>query len=298
MSELLTDASDSHYSNLNLGDILYALFKHKWKILICAVIGIIAAASVQILYTPVYESHAKLLVRYVLERTPIDPDANSQKMAMNVIGAEVEILTSWDLAVQVAEALGPKRLLPNAPGNPTASDAAGSIAAGLSVMPSMGSNIIFVAYRNPDPDLARLVLDELVNRYFNKHLEVHRSAGAFDFVTQQTDQVHARLNETEDALRSLKTKAGIVSLADSTNVLSASLNRVQEQLQTTEEELADQTTLVKAMEEVPGAEGEPKRATTRPATEKDQQRYHAIVGRLGGLRQYDLDLLAKYTPEN
>ena len=31
-----------------------------------------------------------------------------------VIGAEIEILTSWDLAMQVAQAIGPKRLLPPA----------------------------------------------------------------------------------------------------------------------------------------------------------------------------------------
>src|SRR3954447_6069217 len=243
MAEFLTDTSEAHAPTFGLGDILHALFKHKWKILICTIIGIIAAVCVQVLYTPMYESHAKLLVRYVLERTPIDPDAPSQKMAMNVIGAEVEILTSWDLAVQVAEALGPKRLLPNAPGNPSVSDAAGSVSAGLTVIPSGASNMIFVAYRNRDPDLSRLVLDELVNRYFVRHLEVHRSAGAFDFVTQQTDQVHARLNETEDALRNLKMKAGIVSLADATNALSASLNKVGEQLENAEEELADQTTL-------------------------------------------------------
>ncbi|HEX8680084.1 MAG TPA: Wzz/FepE/Etk N-terminal domain-containing protein [Chthoniobacterales bacterium] len=299
MAELLRDAGDaedSHYSNLNVGDALYAIFKHKWKILLCAIAGLLVAAYVQITWTPIYESHAKLLVRYVLERTPIDPDANSQKMALNVIGSEVEILTSWDLALAVAEALGPKRLLPHAP-NPTVTDAAGTVAGGLRVFPGGGANIIFVAYSNRDPDLARLVLDELVNRYFTKHLEVHRSAGAFDFVTQQTDQVRARLNETEDALRALKSKAGIVSFNDSMGALSGSMARIEEQLQNQEEELADQTTLVKALEQAPAAASDPKRAP-RPAVSKDVQNYQAVAGRLERLRHGELDLLAKYTPDN
>ena len=297
MAELLRDAEeDSHYSPLNVGDILYAIFKHKWKILACTVAGLIAAAYVQITWTPVYESHAKLLVRYVLERTPIDPDANSSKMAMNVIGSEVEILTSWDLALQVAEALGPKRLLPNSP-NPSVPEAAGTVAGGLRVFPGGGANIIFVAYSNSNPDLARLVLDELVNRYFVKHLEVHRSAGAFDFVTQQTDQVRARLNETEDALRALKSKAGIVSFNDSMAGMSNSLGRVDEQLRTLEDEIADQTTLVKALEESPGSTGDAKGAS-RAATTKDVQSYQAIAGRLERLRHGELDLLAKFTPDN
>ncbi|MDQ6626243.1 MAG: Wzz/FepE/Etk N-terminal domain-containing protein, partial [Verrucomicrobiota bacterium] len=297
MAEFLMDGNEeAHYSSFNLGDILYALFKHKWAILALGLAGLVAAGCVRFFYTPVYQSHAKLLVRYVLERTPIDPDA--QKMANNVIGAEIEILNSWDLSLQVAEALGAKRLLPNA-ASPSVSDAAGTVAGGLSVFPSGGANIIYVAYQNPDPDLAKLVLEELVNRYFVRHLEVHRSAGAFDFVTQQTDQVHARLNETEDALRSLKMKAGIVSVGDSKAALSMSLNKVEDQLQQTEEELADQETVVKAMEGTapPSTSDEPKK-TAKASVQKDVQRYQAIVGRLNGLRQGELDLLAKYTPEN
>ncbi len=291
------ELTDNHYSGMSLGDILFAIFKHKWKILLCGIVGVIAAVTVQILYTPMYESHAKLLVRYVMERTPIDPDANSGKMAANIIGSEVEIITSWDLAVQVAEALGPQRLIPGATGQPSMTEAAGVVAGGLTVVPSGSSNIIFVAYRNADPDLARLVLDELVNRYFNKHLEVHRSAGAFDFVTQQTDQVHARLNETEDALRALKSKAGIVSLADSTASLSASLNKVQEQLQTTEEEIADQAARVKMMEQIPIAPVDSKK-TARGVQSKDVQHYQAVVQRLERLRAAELEVLSKYTEDN
>ena len=60
-----------------------------------------------------------------------------------------------------------------------------------------GTNIIMVSYKNPDPELATLVLKELISRYFTKHLDVHRSADAFNFVAQQSDEVRARLNQTE-----------------------------------------------------------------------------------------------------
>src|SRR5206468_12502188 len=105
------------HSGLNLSAILFALFKRKRTIVGCAAVGIIAAAAVYFLYPPSYESEAKLLVRYVLERRGVDPidGANSAAAANDtdkVIGAEIEILTSWDLAVQVAQALGPQRLLP------------------------------------------------------------------------------------------------------------------------------------------------------------------------------------------
>ena len=110
-----------HHSGIRLSDILFALFKRKWTIILCALVGIIAAAAFYFFYPPVYESQAKLLVRYVLERSAIDPveaekaaAATSNNYTDRVIGAEMEILTSWDLAVQVAEAIGPKRLVPPA----------------------------------------------------------------------------------------------------------------------------------------------------------------------------------------
>ena len=206
-------------------------------------VGIIAAAAFYFFYPPVYESQAKLLVRYVLERSAVDPieaekaAAASSNYSDRVIDAEIEILTSWDLAVQVAQAIGPKRLLPPATdlltkvahaiglkqssAAATESEAASIISSGLKVISSKGSNIIFVSYKNHDPQMATLVLQELLSRYFVKHLEVHRSAGAFDFVTQQTDQVRARLNQTEDALKSLREKTGIASLKEGSAALTS-----------------------------------------------------------------------------
>src|SRR5437773_6931890 len=195
-----------HHSGIHLSDILFALFKRKGTIILCAVVGIIAAAAFYFFYAPVYESQAKLLVRYVLERSAVDPiEAEKAAIASNsegdrVIGAEIEILTSWDLALQVAQAIGPKRLLPPAtdlltkvahaiglkrPGAvATEGEAASAISSGLKAISSKGSNIIVVSYKNHDPQMATLVLQEVLSRYFVKHLEVYRSAGALEFVTQ------------------------------------------------------------------------------------------------------------------
>ena len=133
-----------------------------------------------------------------------------------MIDAEVQILTSWDLAAEVASAIGPTRL-----GARSKEAAAGMIVSGLQVTPTKGSDVILVSYQNRDPQIATLVLQELLNRYFVKHLEVHRSAGAFDFVTQQTDQVRARLNQTEDALKALRDKTGITSFKDGSDALAS-----------------------------------------------------------------------------
>ena len=133
--------------------------------------------------------------------------------------------TATDLLTRVAQAIGLKRFSSAAA---TESDAAGSIASGLKVISNKGSNIILISYKNRNPEIATLVLQELLSRYFVKHLEVHRSAGAFDFVTQQTDQVRARLNQTEDALKSLREKTGIASLKEGSAALTTEAAKTQE----------------------------------------------------------------------
>jgi uncharacterized protein involved in exopolysaccharide biosynthesis/Mrp family chromosome partitioning ATPase len=258
------------HSGVKLGDIFFALFKRKRTIMVCAGLGIIATAAVYFLYPPSYESQAKLLVRYVLERSGVDPvEAEKAGTASStegdrVIGAEMEILTSWDLAMEVARAIGPQRLLPPAQdlvtqvaraiglkqllphsgASATETDAANSIVSGLKVISNKGSNIIFISYKDGNPEMATLVLQELLSRYFVKHLEVHRSAGAFDFVTQQTDQVRTRLNQTEDALKSLREKTGIASLKEGSVALTSEAAKTQEQLNTAEADLAEQQALV------------------------------------------------------
>src|SRR5205823_9651232 len=238
---------------------------------------------------------------YVLERSAVDPIDGTKPMFQSsndsdrVIGAEMEILTSWDLAVQVAQAIGPKRLLAPAPvpdpvkrvaeavglkqllppsgAAASETDAAHSIILALNVLSNKGSNIIFISYKNRSPQMATLVLQELLSRYFVKHLEVHRSAGAFDFVTQQTDQVRARLNQTEDALKSLRDKTGVVSLKDGSTALTAEAAKTQEDLNAAEAELAEGRALVKNT-----AENKSKKWKSQPSEKTPESAKARVAG--------------------
>ena len=314
--------NDPEPSRINLSNILFAIFKWKRTILAFALAGVVIAAAVYFFYPATYESDARLLVRYVLERSGFDPvDAISGQPGRGgtgitndgVIAAEVSILTSWDLSVQVAEALGPNRVLPDTKA-PTVVGAAAAINSGLSTTTAKGSNIIGVAYQNRKPEVATAVLNELVNRYFTKHLEVHRSAGAFDFVSQQSDQIRARLNQTEDALKTLKAKAGVMSLQDSMASISAQSQHLEDQLRAAENDLAEQQAKVKQIErgglpvdlnEIDNAKDKAKDNTkdnvappAQLASTKDIGDYQALVTNLAKLRETQLEMLAKYTPEN
>ena len=293
-------------------------------IAILTLLGLAAAAAVYFFFPPSYQSDAKLLVRYVLDRSAIDSidgsnntSSSSSKSVDTIIGAEIAIITSWDLAVQAAEAIGPKRILPDSPVPPSKEAAAWTISGNLAVTGTKGSNIINVSYQSGDRQLATLVLNELLSRYFIKHLEVHRSAGAFDFVSQQTDQVRSRLDQTEDALKALKTKVGIISLKDGMSALSDELAKTRDQLHSAEADLAEQRALVLEMHlplpattSVPinsdqsnpetknagGATATPAASPTSTPSDRVVQQYQLLVSRLAQLRQSRLDMLKKYTP--
>jgi polysaccharide biosynthesis transport protein len=323
--------TEAEASPLNVHNILFILFKWKRTILILGLLGLTIAAAVLFLYPTTYESDAQLLVRYVLERSGYDSAVEtmagqSGRAGLNidgVIASEVAIITSWDLAVQTAEALGPGKVLPDEK-SPSVGKAAATIKSGLSTLTSKGSNIIAVSYQNRRPDVARFVLNELVNRYFVKHLEVHRSAQALDFVTQQTDQVRGRLDQTEDALKALKAKTGVLDLKDSTAGLISEASRISDNLRAAEGDLAEERARLKLMEGGPTASSkeEPSSATSpAPGTASDSEptrkvtasspapsasaapqpkvaeveQYQSLLKQISDLKQEQVKLLTKYT---
>jgi polysaccharide biosynthesis transport protein len=293
-----------HRSSLSLNEILFMLFRHKWKILLFALAGLGAAAAMYFLIPPVYESEAKLLVRYVVDRSAVDNlDTANKNVGLpseSVINSEVEILNSTDLATQVAEAIGVDRLAKATGQKPDLAKVSQGISKALKVKAILDTNIISVSYANEDPELARQVLQEIVTRYFDKHLEVHRSAGTFDFVTRQTEQLQTELSRTEEELKQLKAKAGVTSLAESTTSLATELTNTQQDLDKAEGELASQQARTKEIEKsLIGSETKQSTTTSIPQVGSDVVREdQSLAARETQLRQMETELLAKYTPEN
>lgn len=309
--------------------VLTAVFKHKWKVLLCTVAGIAGAVSFSILNPPLYQSDAKLLVRYVVERSAVDPKAGnggdaSDKPSDSVLNSEVEILSSWDLFEQVADEIGVNRLCP-ASKDPSNTEAARVIAAGLTVAVVPRTNVILVSYRNANPDLAPEVLQSLLEAYFSRHLDIHRSKAAFDMVSQQTDMIRAALAKTEDDLKKAKAAANIISVQDTANDLNLELADTERQVNAATTSLAEQRALVNALEKAaPGSTnaaprqlgaapaGTPAPANpfnqpavstvitsgSGPATADDVEKYQACVAEIAELQKKGYELRATYLPES
>lgn len=289
---------------LGLQDILFVLFKHKWKILLLSVLGLSAAAAVFVTRQPLFESRAKIMISYVLQRG--GAEANDKQVEAGgrtggqVVNTEMVILRSADLAAEVAQAVGVERLGANA------TEATAVVQGGLEVAPeSRESNVLVVNYRHPDPVIARDVLQELVKLYPKRHLEIHRSVGAFDAVAAQVKAIRDKLMATEQQLNKLKADSGIISVQEDSLMLAVQRDKSQQDLVAAEAELAAQASKVDALAKRLGGSPETSVAngsaseSSAPAAKPEQiEEYRELCRRLEFLQGKHLELSDKLAPGN
>jgi len=306
---------------LRLGDIYDTLFRHKWKILLSAAAGVLGAATVLVFDDPFYLSEAKLLVRYVRDSRAIDsvpgvgqgdlrsPDRGGD----SIINSELEILTSRDLALMVADAVGPQKILGGEGERVSRHRAATAVLEELEVEAPRRSSVIRVSYRHHDPQVAQLVLGELVRGYLRKHSEAHRATGLYDTVlTRQTDELRSRLAQTEEELRKLKLQANVNSIPEARRAMADEVARVRDQLLTAEAELAQRRALCELLgrpaTNAHGTTVAPGSASGTTGTvsllelevplDPDKERQHrGLLARLDSLRNREMDLLLQFAEE-
>lgn len=297
---------------MGVGDIYYILFRHKWKILICAFLGLAAASTVYFLHEPVYQSDAKLIVRYVVtESSTPDPTGQSADTKSpdlrgeTIMNAEWEILTSFDLARQVAEAIGPERLLDDSDEPAEIGHAAHLVHSSLTATAPRGSSVIHVTFQHSDPALVQPVLSEVIRTYLRTHHEVHRSVGmAANVLAQETDQLRSRLNQVDEQLRRARSRAGITITVDQTKTeIGNEMARIREEVLRTEAELAERISIVQSLAPTDPAAAEdtaeaptPEPPAAIPQTVIDD--YRSTLARIEQLRARERDLLAQFTEEN
>ena len=301
-------------SGLNIHDFLFIFYRHKWKIVLLALLGFAAAAGVYYFLPAPLESQAKLLVRYVVERSAVDgpiladgarEEASTTAPSESSLNSEVEILASYDLAKSVALNIGPARLIEKKKkdGLDEIDEAALLVRKNTEVDIVKGTTIISIIYKNKDGKLAVEVLDQIIKQYEEKHLEVHRSVGGYEFVTKEAAQLKVDLAKTEADLAALKEKNGVSTISESTASAAAELAKAEADLDTTLTDLATQKVRVAEIdkfyhgEDIAQQSSSSKPAST-PQTPDSEivNGYQSLVGKVEAMRKTVADLLARYSP--
>lgn len=295
---------------LTVSDILYVLFRRKWLILAGSALGVIGAVVVWLVMPRLYQSEAKLFVRYVLEtKSPGQISVSDSKITSpdqrgeNVINTELEILTSLDLAQEVVTNIGPERILGKAGGS-NYYQAAIVVRKNLLTDAPRKSSVIQIVFQHPDPAVVQPVLNQVVEIYLKRHGEIHRSVGMFDdFLTQETDQLRSQLTQTEQELRRAKTNAGIISIDESKKAYSAQIARIRQEILDAEAELVQRQAVAAEMSKLlnaplPAADTNAPAAVAAPVPPEKIGEYKRVSLLLETLEKKHQELSLLFTSSN
>jgi polysaccharide biosynthesis transport protein len=294
---------------MTLGDVYYTLFRQKRKIITCSLLGVLAAVAIFVLKRPVYQSEAKLLIRYVLDSKSISADGTDAQVRTpdeggnTIINTEVEILTSYDLAQQVADSIGSDKILGKSQGTGDRDQAANFINKNLVVEVPSKSSVIHVVFQHTDPDIVQPVLGQLIEKYLKRHVDIHQAVGVYDgFLKQQTDQLKTQLGVTEQELQKARDSAGLISLTDTKKVYTDQISKIRQELFDAEAELAERQAALDAMTKLSTTPSNPPTADSTAAASEVPEGlvvvYKGLSGRLEMLTKKQQELLTQFTEES
>jgi uncharacterized protein involved in exopolysaccharide biosynthesis/Mrp family chromosome partitioning ATPase len=231
-----------HAPLITLADIYYILFRHKWKIIVLAVLGIAAAVLLPLAWPQTYISEAKLLIKYVADtHVPTGPNSDGSRTlytdaaGRNIINTELQILTSLDLAQEVATNVGPDKILGR---TGDFHDAGNMIKNNLLVEPMLNSDVIRITFQHRNPKIAQLVLNQIITTYLADHARIHRPGGADDILRTEAEEMGTQLKMTEDALTTWRTNLQVTSFEDAQRTYAEQLRKIEDQMFDAEAELA------------------------------------------------------------
>jgi Mrp family chromosome partitioning ATPase/uncharacterized protein involved in exopolysaccharide biosynthesis len=210
-------------ATITMRDVYYILFRHKWLIAILSGIGVVGSLATYLLFPFPYTSEAMIFVRYIQETTgPTEVDSAARvkmpdERGNGILNTELQILSSKNLAMQVASNLGPEAVLGKGTGTNFEQrlEAAAFISEGFKAEVQKDCDVIFVQFSAHNPAVVQPVLTELIKDYRNEYFAIHLSPGVSDdFLNSNKDRLKLDLQTAMRTLAETKTKTGITSLDD------------------------------------------------------------------------------------
>jgi uncharacterized protein involved in exopolysaccharide biosynthesis len=220
------DRGNQPSADISLRDLAAPIFRRKRLLLVSfvALFALIAAFGMVMAHS--YESHMAILVNRERVDPLVTPQATTELISTSdpvteeEINSEVELLKSRDVLEKVVLANG----LADSRGfsflnllhlRQTKDDriarAVKALAKQVKVEPATKANVIDVSYRSADPQRSYGVLKSLGDLYVEKHVEVHRPPGSYEFFAQETERYQRALQESELRLRDFGQQQGVAA---------------------------------------------------------------------------------------
>ena len=305
--------------SLTLRDIVAPVFRHR-HLVVLSFFGILLGAVLGAFLLPKqYEAQIKILVN----RERVDPVVSSDRnvlpsIAPNVseeeLNSEVELLKSRDLLERVVLACGLQQSNRKSLWDLLVSGRVGARGVGqepredsrvpqavltlqkkLQVEPLKKTNLISVKYQSADPLLAARVLAVLASLYLEKHVEVHRPPGAFDFFQRETERYQLELRAAETRLADFNRQEGVVAAQLEKEITLHKLSEFDATLRSTQAAVADTQKRIDELEAQLGTTS--PRLTTQIRTSDSAGLLQQLKSTLLTLELKRTELLEKFAPD-
>lgn len=225
----------SRDADIDIGRLFAAVWRDKWIIGIGALV-ITALVAVALMWTtPQYRSDARVLIdagESVFTRPERDPLADQTRFDQEAVASQVEIITSTDLLMQVADQLDLAAL-------PEFNDAASMSAFGrglaalglagdpsavarekrvleamrerLTVFPVENSRVIVIGFRSSDPELAARVPNALAEAYvaLESRAQLQNTGAAADYLESEIGPLQDEVRVAEAAVAEYRAANGL-----------------------------------------------------------------------------------------
>jgi succinoglycan biosynthesis transport protein ExoP len=243
-----------------------------------------------LLAPPQFTSQMAILVN----RERLDPVVTTQAtpdmvnvaspLSPEEINSEAELLKSSDVLEKVVLANGLQNshnnafiqaLLPNRDEADSVARAVSTLAKKLKVEPAVKTNLIQVTYSSSNPRLAYGVLKTLGDLYVEKHIEVHRRPGSYEFFDQETQRYQKDLEDSEARLRALGQTQGVADPDDERTDMALQLAAAVGQSHNIEQAIAADERRIRSDREQMGV------TPQRSATKQDTQAANLLLQNLG-----------------
>jgi uncharacterized protein involved in exopolysaccharide biosynthesis len=219
-------------SRVTMRGLVEALFRHQ-RIFVRVFASVIAITIVVTLLTPkAYESRMKILVQNGRRNVSITPEKTERVIANDAvteeeINSEVELIDSNDLLQSVS------RHLESGPVTPAQHEnAVRSLEKTLKINPIRKSNVIEVEYLDRSPERATHVLQLVSEEYLDKHLQLQRPTGGYDFFRGEAERYKQQLEEAEAQLAEFEKRKNFVGLGEKKDALMKQINQADDDMRT------------------------------------------------------------------
>jgi succinoglycan biosynthesis transport protein ExoP len=308
MTEPNPESALGRNSDPTLRDLLAPLFRRKriFAYTFCGVmLGTVVAAFI------LNNTH-KASMEILVNGQRLDPTVTSQSTQGQAasppvsdydIGSEVELLKSPDLLQKVVTATGlqdRERKSLTAFFHPGADEAwyvaraTEHLGGKLDITAVSKSNLIQVAYKSTNPQLAYDVLQTLGKMYLAQHLAVHRPQGSYSFFASQTQKYQQALADSEARLADFTKTTGIASpdvqrtdLAQQVVNAVGALESARQVIAADKHRIEDETARIKVT---------PDRSLAQQSTDSAQSLMQQLQANLLAAEIKKTQLMMKYEP--